>query len=708
MNGTSLTSAREARAQPIPILLALLATLIALSSTAAKPDTSNWKCAYCPFELGHRAAYQTAAGFVSDTDARFGNANGLDEEGTYIVLNGDGRFSNHALQVDWSLADAALDSRLVAAEVDKFERYSLGFSYQRSPYRLHDSTATPFVGSTSGLRLPDGWTRAALTSGMADLSGSLRSRDIGQDRDAIGMTARVAVGPGIELFGEYRRQDQDGVDSHGGAFFTQASLLPRRIDHETDELDLGVAYQGQRGYAQLEFYGSRFENRDTALVWDNPFTSLAGAEHGSLALPPDNGFSQMSVGAGYRFGATTRLRVTAARGRMRQDARLQAYTVNPTLNVSALPRTRLDGEVDTSNVHVALSSRPFRPVTFKLAYALDDRDNDTPVLPWSRVIVDSVTSGQTETNVPYSFRREKLSSSADYVLRPGVRLGAGFERKTWDRNFQEVAEQTEDTGWGNVRWRIHPSISLRARLGTAKRENNRYNTVVAQGFGQNPALRKYHLAHRFREFGEASVTASHPRKPLSVTLTAAFANDDYSQSKLGLLRSDEVRYAADASWSASSSTHVHADIGYQKTAARQAGSSQFGSPDWFVTHRDEYASIGFGFQTQINERVDISASYQYGRGQSAIKRTVIGATATPLPDLDTRINTIRASAGYRRSPRLRLFSRLRYESYDSDDWAQDGVTPATIPTVLSLGAEPFNYDVFLIELGVEYAFGGDR
>ena len=43
-----------------------------------------------------------------------------------------------------------------------------------------------------------------------------------------------------------------------------------------------------------------------------------------------------------------------------------------------------------------------------------------------------------------------------------------------------------------------------------------------------------------------------------------------------------------------------------------------------------------------------------------------------------------------------------YEYYRSDDWALDGVQPATVPNLLSLGADPFNYDVSTVLLSFVY------
>ena len=62
--------------------------------------------------------------------------------------------------------------------------------------------------------------------------------------------------------------------------------------------------------------------------------------------------------------------------------------------------------------------------------------------------------------------------------------------------------------------------------------------------------------------------------------------------------------------------------------------------------------------------------------------------------------------GYKLSSKLELRFKVRYEDYSSSDWALQGVEPATIPTVLTLGADPDDYSVTLTTLSFRYTFGG--
>ncbi|MGI9283828.1 MAG: MtrB/PioB family outer membrane beta-barrel protein, partial [Pseudomonadales bacterium] len=279
----------------------------AVHNTAAQPDTSNWKCEYCPFEKGVRADYKVGGGTVSDDDARFGNANGYDEQGGFVIAAGDGSYTSDGLQVSWYLEDLGLDSRFARLEAGRPGSYEVSIAYRGLPYRLFDTTDTVYASTGNSLQLPGGWTRSALTSGFTDLDANLTGRDIESDRDIIEAGGSYRPNSRFELFADYRFQTQEGVGEFGGANFTQTAVLPRPFDYQTDELDLGIRYRGDRGYAQLGFYGSSFQNQDTALIWDNPFTSFPGAERGVSAEPPDNRFGQLLFKVGYRFKRATRL-----------------------------------------------------------------------------------------------------------------------------------------------------------------------------------------------------------------------------------------------------------------------------------------------------------------------------------------------------------------------------------------------------------------
>ena len=369
-------------------------------------------------------------------------------------------------------------------------------------------------------------------------------------------------------------------------------------------------------------------------------------------------------------------------------------------------RAQLDAEVDTTNIGLKLTSRPHNKLRVSAAYRFDERDNKTPIESWTRVITDTFNSGEVETNVPYSFEKTQLKLSVEYALRPAIRLSAGYDRTERDRDFQEVASQTERTGWTKLRWRPNALLSIDVKGGTSQRDIDRYNETLATALGQNPLLRKYNLAYRFREFAELRVSASLPVLPISVSGTVHYANDDYSQTLIGITEDDDVTISADMNWALSDNTSLYVFSSYEDIEAKQTGSEQFATPDWRATNKDSFYTVGTGARiSEIGENFDLSIDYIHSDGTSEITTFSVGGSSSPFPDLESKLDSIRLSLTWRRTERQELVFRLQHEAFESDDWALQGVGPATIPTVLTLGAKPYDYDVTLIGASFRYLVG---
>lgn len=689
------------------ILIALSGLLAGPATALAQANTSEWLCESCPFEDGYRADYEAGATYVSDDAARFGNATGYDEEGTYVNLDGEGHYASDKMQLDWYAEDLGLDSRVAELSLGNQGSYGLYLGYRELPYRLFDTTQTVFNASTPDtLTLPSDWVSAGTTSGMTALDSSLVKRNIQSDRQTIDAGGHWLAGRRWRLFADYQRQNREGVDIMGGAGFTNSSLLPRVFNYETDRIDIGVQYAMPKGAVSLAYYGSFFSNKNTALTWDTPFTSTAGADQPRMAQEPDNDFQQVSLTGHYRFNAWDQVfALSLAGGRGEQNHALVPYTSNPNL-VSPLPRATAEGKVDTMNYAFTWTARPMDILRLKAAYRYDDRDNATTQTEWTRVIVDLVDSGEAEQNIPYSFKRARLNLSAEIRLWDQVRFAAGYDRTELDRDYQEVAEQTEDTGWGQLRWQPSSWFDLRARAGTSKRDIDRYDETVSASLGQNPLLRKYNLAYRFRKFGELTASASMSGAPVSFSVTALTADDSYSQSKLGMTESEELRVTADITWAITDHASAYIMAGSERMNADQFGSEAFADADWQAAHDDRFKHIGAGLVwQQVTQNLDLQLDYTRGDGTTGIYVASESGGEDPLPDLTSTLDSLRLEGVYRWSDRWEATLDVRYEKFSSDDWALKDVTPDAVPNLLSLGAEPINYDVWAVGLGFRYRFG---
>lgn len=686
----------------------LLATVLLLpAATFAQVDTSEWNCEYCPFDDGYRADIDAGAGYVSEDAVRFGNGSGYDEKGAHAILSGEGRYLKDGTEMSWYAENLGLDSRVLGISFGKPGKFDLALSYREVPYRLYGDTVTVFERSDSGtLTLPPSWVAAGTTSGFTALDSSLTPQNIEKDRSVLEFGSNFLLGKNVKLYADYRRQQREGVNIMSGSRFTQSAYLPRPVDDYTDQVDAGLRYATGSFNLTVAYYGSFYGNKVDTLTWQNPFTSMAGTDLGRLSLEPDNKFQQFSLSGVYRAATyNTVVAFSAATGRGEQDVNLLPYTISPVLVTPALPRASLDGQVDTSNYGLTITAKPHNRANIKVAYRFDERDNQTPVSMWSRVITDTFPTSANEENTPYSFERSRLNLSASLRLFDTVKVSGGYDRTDLDRDYQEVAEQSEDTGWGKLRWRPTDYLEASFRGGASRREVDEYDTDVAVSFGQNPLLRKYNLAYRYREFGELSLTASLPEKPISIGMTYLFADDSYTESELGITESEEARFTVDFSWAVSENSSFYLTAGIESIDAVQLGNDV---ADWQASHDDDFTHYGGGFRLAgESDKYDLTLDYTRSEGETEILYAGQSVAASALPELTSEMDSLRLSLNYNISERFDANFAIRYERFETADWALDGVAPDTIPSVLTMGASPYDYDVWVVGIGFRYRIGAD-
>ncbi len=710
------------RMQMILLALAALAALTGRSALAADPpavNTSEWACNECPFSDDGKTNGDVELGAISVSDdaARFGRYTGLDEEGVHPVLSGtvgqsraDGRYWRAEAQ------NIGIDSAELSLQGGK-PGLDVAIGYRQQPNHLFDTTRSPFAVSSPGvLTLPSGWVRAINTTQMSSLSGALKPVDIETERRALSARLRAVLGERWTSYADYKHESRDGTWRQAAGFGFSAIELLKPIDDINQTLALGFRYTGPRLTAQFGYDGSFYSNRRVAVSWDNPYV---GPSRGQLAQAPDNSANQVSGTLNYRVADNTALSLMAAFGELRQDDAFLPYTINALPLTPALPRRSLDGKVRTTHVALTLSAGLdslaswLRGANMKLDVRYDDRDNNTPVAAYAYVVTDQFTSAPA-SNDPYSFKNQRVLASGGYDLRQllrfipdsqRLRISGGWRHDEITRSLQEARDVTEDTGWGRVRWQPAGWLDINVKWGGANRSIDQYLPVGQIVAPQNPLLRKYNMADRERQFAEGTVTLQ-PLAKWSMTATGRYANASYINSKLGLLASREEGATFGTNWAATDKLTLFADYGWQSINARQAGSAAYSVRDWSANSIDRFRSGSAGLRVVgLAKGVDLDVHGFFANSDG--DTTLTTPSVDRLPTLRTRSNGGEVALSWRRSGPLSLRAALRYEHFDADDYSLDGVLPATVPTLLSLGAQAYDFDVVSAMLSVRYRFGAE-
>jgi MtrB/PioB family decaheme-associated outer membrane protein len=687
----------------IRILLAMLCLPCTQAGAAdtAGVDTSGWECEYCLVEQGTSGEIEAGVGHVSDDSFKFGEYNGLEDDGAYLIGNTTTRYRDeNGGYFDLRIRDLGLDTRYIGIEGGRQGSYSLFLNYDGIPHNISDSASTPYLGNGSDtLTLPAGWIPATTTGGMTGTGSGLDATL--QDVELETLRKRLSVGASFipaskwETAIKVRHERRDGQKRTAGDFFQSAQLV-EPVDYVTDEVDVSVTYTTRKWQSRLAYYGSFFSNDDESLTWEKAYSGFPNVATGALALSPDNQFHQFLFSSGYQLSERTRISGDVALGRMEQDENLlPAATI---ANPDPLPRNTTKAKINTTTANLKIDSAVNKKLRLNAAIRYNDRDNKTPLDDFPTYVADFI--GPTlRTNRPYSFTDQTAKLGGSYRFSKKTRLNAGYEYETRKRTNQEVDKTRENTFWGKLNVRARDNIDITLKAEHAERDASGYNPAPAE----NPLLRKYNLADRKRDSGGIHAGFT-PHERVSIGLGFDISKDDYTESVLGLTESREYSVNADVAVMVSEDTSMHVFAGRQQIKSEQANSLTFSTPDWFAKNEDTIDSFGIGVKHQlIKDKLDVGVDYMLSRSTGEVS-VDDGTPGADFPDLVADLDTVKLYADYRLKDNMTLRAAYWYEDYNSDAWYLDGVDPATISNVLSFGEDSPDYTVHAVMLSIRYKF----
>ncbi len=685
--------------------LFLLGALGVLSSAGAwATDTSAWKCESCPYPKGLGGSVEVGVGNVSDRSAKFGDYSGLQRKGAHAVLGGSATLREaDGIYADLDAADLGLDSRSLRLRGGREGLVALDLRYDEIPRYFGDGAQTPFLGAGGGtLTLPPGF--AAPGTNSMPLAANLRPIDLGYSAKRLDLTGSWLGTDSLNLRVGFRRDVRDGTKPLYASFLSTAAQLPAPVDHVTDVLELAAAYNATQWQASLSYQWSQFRNGTQALTWDNPFTAVVpGATSGQLALAPDNELHQIIGSAAYQLAPTIRASADFAIGRLTQNQPFLAPTLTASLVPGAMPAAGLDGRVDTFNGSVRITAAPLQGLRLNASYARDVRDNRTARLAYPYVETDIFAGLPARTNTPFSHWQDRVKIEADYRGPATLRLAGGAEYEQRERNYTEVVTTRETTVWGRVSLQPIAMLGLSLKLAHAERDHSTYGTAVWFGAPENPLLRKYNLAARLRDSAGLRIDLT-LSDTLSLGLSADYANDDYHRSVIGLTEARSGSVAIDLAWAASENTRLHAFAQGESIRSLQNGSQSVGLPDWTGRSKDRFEVLGLGVKhAAIPDKLDIGAELSASRSRSDIDvQTVMMEPA--FPRASTSLDRIKLHATYKLDDKISLTGTLWHERYESVDWRNDGLLPASLVNLLSFGTQEPSYKVNALSVALRYSF----
>jgi MtrB/PioB family decaheme-associated outer membrane protein len=754
MTTVTLTRPLARRALYASVLLGLMVPAVALAQARFEIDESDPDVAALT-EI--RSFLEFGIGYVDDDSFRFGRFTGLHEKGGYGVLNIDWFRRAHWSSPDptytrVTAANLGLSSRRASVEHGRQGDYRVHASYRQIPIYRSESGQTIYNGAgTNNLTLPGDWVPAASTAGMSRLLPSLKPVEQRTERRRLGFGLDKLLSDRWAVTSNVRRETKQGIKTIGGTFGNsggnpRAVILPEPVDYETREVDVALQYADRTKQFEMRYLMSLFDEGHTALTFRNPYSTISGwapttgypTGAGEMALPPDNQFHQVSFAGGYNFAGRMRASGDVAFGRMTQDEDFLAYTIDPVLAASIvqpLPRSSLDGKIDTTVANLRIGDRPTDRLHWNASLRYDDRDNKTPRNEYVYIGGDSMTqnvaanSNRRRFNEPYSYSETRLKFDAGYRFGRRTRLAGAVERRDIERTYSEREEAEETTLSLSLRHAASDWFSGSLRLVRADREGSTYHgnepflsgyapgytSTVAGGWENPPAFRRFSIADRVRDRLGANITLT-PNQHWNIGFDIQRVEDDYRRSELGLRSSESDVYTFDVAFIPSDRLSSYLFYSREQMEIDQNGASiatatrEANAIDparrWNAFHTDDVDTAGAGFKWNLVEnRFDLGADYVVARTESLISVTTGSAlTSRPLPPDKTRLNSLSLYGKYQMRENLSLQLRLWNERYRSTDFALDGVEANQLANVILLGEESPNYSVNVITASLIYRF----
>ena len=482
------------RRSVVAVRAALVAMALAPAVHAAEPAPVAPEVA----ELTQRTSQiEAGVGYVTNSSFKFGQYNGLFNQGPYGIFNFDVANSipydaDSALRWRATGTNLGLDNRSAYGEFGQqgLYRLFLGYDQLRSNYSTGDSYQTPYLGTGSNyLTLPSTWIKPVVpqvnatagnfrglspTTGLASavVNGVVTpptaaqqatvNRIIANDVPAFQNfnldTTRKTFGGGFsynldphwELKVSATQTQQTGtkpLNMISLASGTFSAVFPNLIDQTTNQYNATLTYTGDQFFFTAAYYGSYFNNDNKSMTFQNAFLPTTFE---TMSTAPSNDFNQITLKGGYNFSPATKLVVGASYGRNTQN---DSFLNDSTLPVG-LPTSSLHGVVVTEMFTARLTSKPTKDWNLGLAYTFNKRDNQTPINTY--IFYDaSEPPGNTASsfnaalglpartlasniniynNRPYSNKLNTVNADAEYQLSKGQFLKANYEYQQIDRN----------------------------------------------------------------------------------------------------------------------------------------------------------------------------------------------------------------------------------------------------------------------------------
>ena len=609
---------------------------------------------------------QFGVGYVDEDNGRFGQYTGMNDKGSYGLLDFNliGREDATGIWIGLRARNLGLDHRELRFMHEDQGNWGYYIDFSQTP-RYEPYTVNTAI---TGIGTPNLTVPTTSTPGPAV--------QLKTERDRLGLGFNKSLGGNWGVKVTFRNEEKEGArvfarGTTGGA--GNFEFLPEPINSTTRQIEALLNYNGKRLQLSGGYYGTTYDNAYKGIAITGGAAGLAALPNNFInpvALPPDNQSHQLHLSGGYSFTPTTRASFKLAYARATQDDPF--IDVAPTAVQPGLP-VHLDGRVDTTLANLGISSRPMPKLSLRASLRYEDRDDKTPLFQYG-------SGGGTNDgfNEPRSIRTTGGKAEASYALPASLRLTGGVEYEEKKRNtsplrvvsFRETTEET--TYRAELRRSMSETITGAVALIHSDRDGSPFieTTVSGGGPGSN-VIAPIHLADRKRDTLRLT-TNWQVADPLALHFRVDLSQDDYDGERttsafaLGPREGSGKNIAIDASYSFTDEWQGTAWYSLNDNEYEQATDP---TNAWLIALRSKGTSVGLGLRGKPMTQLEVGADLTHTDIDDEYRQSsLIGAVIPTIPDVNTQLTRLNLFARYA----LRKNSGVRldyiYDRFKTDDW----------------------------------------
>jgi MtrB/PioB family decaheme-associated outer membrane protein len=657
---------------------------------------------------------ELGVGYNSDDSYKFGEWNGLREDGAYPIVGFNWLSRNRSDDASyWQITGSGLglETRKFGLELGTQGRWKLNASADRL-VRSELDTARFIHPNGLGTSNLGGIATVPITAATPTTPYNIE-----QGRNFYRLGLSTSLSKHWDLQVAYREDVRDGARVMGVPFngFANPNNVPYEIDDHTQQFDTTLAFADSLTQIQFAYHFSRYENKLDSLTLQNPVRPALGAtatlpDIGRVSLMPSNDYHQISATGTYRLTPLTRISSKLSYGLGTQNDAFLPYTTGTV--ATALPRASLDGELARTLFDLALTTRPSDRTSLRLAYQYFDHDNQTPRASYlyARQDADQGAVAGTSfarTNAPLSTTENKLTVDGDLRLQANTVLRGVLEYSQKDYRLSDRA-RTENAKAGiELRRPIFDTVSGALGYDYSQRTGDSYNryAFIAASY-DNPQLVLYHpslRAFHLNDFTQNKLRAN-ANWVASETITLQGSVEAYQQQLedagcstvnatqaatfaaagtmpdncLGRNLAEGTAVNLDLQWQPEENFTAFTFVNYSVLTTEQSGRAWTtaaqgidATRNWFATIDTQDHAVGTGFKWQPDEagRWNIGGHYVFsdGRGRTNMVTALAGETA--VPDSSTTSHSAQLYAKWMLNRMMTLRFNYLYETLEAKDWA---------------------------------------